>query len=121
MKTPPNTTAGSGCPATTCSASDWPECSGDPASCPENNGYGCGKPNPQPVKACGWTILYDTREEMIHPMRVTFHEGVTEELARSYAEEQRQGQAWLVGIADVYPTKPSQNVAVEARRDNPLE
>ena len=26
--------------------SDYPECSGDPASCPENEGYGCCKPNP---------------------------------------------------------------------------
>lgn len=27
-------------------ASDYPECSGDPASCPENEGHGCCKPNP---------------------------------------------------------------------------
>ena len=27
--------------------SDYPGCSGDPASCPENEGYGCCKPNPQ--------------------------------------------------------------------------
>lgn len=26
---------------------EWPECSGDPASCPENEGYGCCKPNPE--------------------------------------------------------------------------
>ncbi|MBN8740680.1 MAG: hypothetical protein BGP24_14880 [Lysobacterales bacterium 69-70] len=26
--------------------SAWPECSGDPACCPENEGYGCCKPNP---------------------------------------------------------------------------
>ena len=26
--------------------SDYPGCSGDPASCPENEGYGCCKPNP---------------------------------------------------------------------------
>lgn len=25
---------------------EWPECSGDPACCPENAGYGCCKPNP---------------------------------------------------------------------------
>ncbi len=25
----------------------WPECSGDPACCPENEGYGCCKPNPE--------------------------------------------------------------------------
>jgi|SRR6185312_13678459 len=25
---------------------DFPGCSGDPASCPENEGYGCCKPNP---------------------------------------------------------------------------
>lgn len=25
---------------------DYPECSGDPASCPENEGHGCCKPNP---------------------------------------------------------------------------
>jgi hypothetical protein len=25
---------------------DYPECSGDPACCPENEGYGCCKPNP---------------------------------------------------------------------------
>ena len=25
---------------------DWPECSGDPADCPENEGHGCCKPNP---------------------------------------------------------------------------
>lgn len=25
---------------------DYPECSGNPASCPENEGYGCCKPNP---------------------------------------------------------------------------
>ena len=27
-------------------ATDYPECSGDPLSCPENEGYGCCKPNP---------------------------------------------------------------------------
>ena len=26
---------------------DFPECSGDPASCPENEGYGCCRPNPK--------------------------------------------------------------------------
>lgn len=26
---------------------DYPECSGNPASCPENEGYGCCMPNPQ--------------------------------------------------------------------------
>jgi hypothetical protein len=25
---------------------EYPECSGDPASCPENEGFGCCKPNP---------------------------------------------------------------------------
>lgn len=33
----------------------YPECSGDPASCPENEGYGCCKPNPEdraPCSAC---------------------------------------------------------------------
>lgn len=30
-------------------ASDYPECSGDPASCPENEGYGCCKPNQPPA------------------------------------------------------------------------
>ncbi len=29
------------------SESSWPECSGDPASCPENEGYGCCKPKAQ--------------------------------------------------------------------------
>jgi hypothetical protein len=29
------------------SSADHPECSGDPASCPENEGYGCCKPNPK--------------------------------------------------------------------------
>lgn len=27
--------------------SSYPECSGNPASCPENEGYGCCKPNPR--------------------------------------------------------------------------
>jgi hypothetical protein len=30
-----------------CGPESWPECSGDPACCPENSGYGCGKPNPE--------------------------------------------------------------------------
>lgn len=44
---------------------EWPECSGDPACCPENSGYGCGKPNPPQLKtsdgtnyecaSCGWS------------------------------------------------------------------
>jgi len=25
-----------------CDQEEWPECSGDPAACPENSGYGCG-------------------------------------------------------------------------------
>jgi hypothetical protein len=33
---------------------DFPECSGDPASCPENEGYGCCKPNPVAIPA-GYT------------------------------------------------------------------
>lgn len=28
--------------------SDYPECSGEPENCPENEGYGCCKPNPKP-------------------------------------------------------------------------
>jgi hypothetical protein len=33
---------------------EYPECSGDPASCPENEGYGCCKPNPRPeAEGCG--------------------------------------------------------------------
>ena len=32
-------------------ASDHPECSGDPASCPENEGRGCCKPNPVKTSA----------------------------------------------------------------------
>jgi hypothetical protein len=28
---------------------EFPECSGDPASCPENEGYGCCKPNPAAI------------------------------------------------------------------------
>lgn len=38
-------------------ASDYPECSGDPASCPENEGHGCCKPNPVKTPASvpdGW-------------------------------------------------------------------
>lgn len=36
-------------------ASDYPECSGDPASCPENEGYGCCKPNQPPASVPdGW-------------------------------------------------------------------
>jgi len=30
---------------------DFPECSGDPRSCPENEGYGCCKPNPTAQQA----------------------------------------------------------------------
>lgn len=26
-----------------CDQEEWPECSGDPSACPENEGYGCGK------------------------------------------------------------------------------
>ena len=29
-------------------AEGWRDCSGDPASCPENEGYGCCKANPTP-------------------------------------------------------------------------
>lgn len=29
---------------------DWPECSGNPGSCPENEGYGCCKPNSEAVE-----------------------------------------------------------------------
>lgn len=29
------------------SGGEYPECSGDPASCPENEGHGCCKPNPK--------------------------------------------------------------------------
>ena len=32
--------------ATPSAPKGFPECSGDPASCPENEGYGCCKPNP---------------------------------------------------------------------------
>jgi len=34
-------------PIKLCSRSNWPGCSGDPACCPENEGYGCGRPNPK--------------------------------------------------------------------------
>lgn len=30
-----------------CDLECYPGCSGDPISCPENDGYGCGKPNPE--------------------------------------------------------------------------
>lgn len=33
-------------PLKLCSRASWPSCSGDPSCCPENEGYGCGKPNP---------------------------------------------------------------------------
>jgi hypothetical protein len=34
----------------------WPMCSGDPACCPENAGYGCCKPNPSPEEKGGETV-----------------------------------------------------------------
>jgi hypothetical protein len=38
------------------SGGEYPECSGNPASCPENEGYGCCKPNPPRHIAivCDW-------------------------------------------------------------------
>lgn len=38
------------------SGGEYPECSGDPASCPENEGHGCCKPNPARHFAivCDW-------------------------------------------------------------------
>ena len=50
----------------------YPECSGDPTSCPENEGYGCCQPNPiaaqapKPASGGGWrsvlcpALLYPT-------------------------------------------------------------
>lgn len=35
------------CPHCINKTADYPECSGDPADCPENEGYGCCKPNPK--------------------------------------------------------------------------
>jgi hypothetical protein len=37
--------------ATPSPAADYPECSGEPSSCPENEGYGCCKPNPPAAAA----------------------------------------------------------------------
>jgi hypothetical protein len=39
-------------PVKLCSKKNWPGCSGDPACCPENEGYGCGKPNPAKRLGC---------------------------------------------------------------------
>jgi len=48
-------------------ASDYPECSGDPASCPENEGHGCCKPNPVKTPASvpdGWPAADDEQREL---------------------------------------------------------
>jgi hypothetical protein len=34
----------------------WPACSGNPACCPENAGYGCCKPNPPPTERDDETV-----------------------------------------------------------------
>jgi hypothetical protein len=45
---------------------EYPECSGDPASCPENEGYGCCKPNPRPEAKAGAgdpvSVAYEVRK-----------------------------------------------------------
>jgi hypothetical protein len=52
-----------------------------------------------------WTVLFRTKDDMTHPIRITNHEPLTEEEARTlagrYAYTHRD---WLSGIEDIYPT-----------------
>lgn len=47
---------------------DYPECSGDPASCPENEGHGCCTPNQDRAAGVppGWKLVPETITEQMH-------------------------------------------------------
>ena len=44
---------------------DYPECSGDPASCPENEGRGCCNPNPKLHEPVAFGISYNKETNFI--------------------------------------------------------
>lgn len=68
----------------------WPECSGDPACCPENEGRGCCKPNPP------WSR--DNETVMSALLLVGDTEATAEEIAGWTDEQAQAAQEWALAL-----------------------
>lgn len=74
------------------SGGDYPECSGDPASCPENEGHGCCKPNPKCSCPSGdGSLSWPCQEHP--PSGASVSERARALLAASYRESGDKAQA----------------------------
>lgn len=67
---------------------DYPECSGDPTSCPENEGYGCCKP------------VYKGRDHTLH-LTQKAKEYLAEVPATEQPDELAHDEQWLARIEEV--------------------
>jgi len=51
-----------------------------------------------------WSLLFETKDGMIHPIRVSYPEVVTRKEAEIAAKEYLAKHDWLKSIEDIYPT-----------------
>jgi hypothetical protein len=84
---------------------EWPECSGDPACCPENEGYGCCKPNPAipepPTQGGAWyPALAQVREVIATGPLVFYHSNEPEAIIRAAIDLERERVAKVAAKQD---------------------
>lgn len=73
----------------------WRECSGDPASCPENEGYGCCKPNPA-----------DARDTKLFALYREFYDRVSDHFGDTHGVDSPQdGDPWWHETNAAYATR----------------
>lgn len=71
----------------------------------------------QKIETQDWTLLFDTDDDMCHPVRIHFHEPSSEADAVRYASSYLVKNSWLKGLSDCYPTNVAFREAIELNAD----